>query len=31
MIWREPLRFSLVVNGVVVMGCEVVGIGLADF
>ena len=36
LVWRfceleGPLRFSVSVDGVVVVGCEVVGVGLADF
>ena len=30
MIWREPLRFNVTVDGVVVVGCEVVGVRLVD-
>ena len=30
MIWRGSLRFSMTVDGVVVVGCEVVSIGLVD-
>ena len=30
MIWRGSLRFSITVDGVVVVGCEVVSIGLVD-
>ena len=30
MIWRGSLRFSLTVDGVFVVGCEIVGIGLVD-
>ena len=30
MIWKGPLRFSVTVDGVVVVGCEVVGVGLVD-
>ena len=31
MIWREPLRFSVAVEGVVAEGCKVVGVRLMDF
>ena len=27
MIWREPLHFSVTVDGVAVVGCEVMGVG----
>ena len=30
-IWRGPLHLSAAVDCVVVMGCEVVGVGLVDF
>ena len=30
MIWRGPLRFSVTVDGVVVVGCEVMGVGLVE-
>ena len=30
MILRGPLRFSVTVYGVVVVSCEVVGVGLVD-
>ena len=30
MIWREPLSFSVTVDGVVVVGCKVVGVRLMD-
>ena len=30
MILRGPLRFSVTVDGVVVVGCKVVGVGLVD-
>ena len=29
-IWRAPLRFSVTVDDVVVVCCEVVGVGLVD-
>ena len=30
MILRGPLRFSVILYGVVVVSCEVVGVGLVD-
>ena len=30
MIWRGPLRFSVTVDGVVVVGCEVMDVGLVE-
>ena len=30
MILRGPLRFSVTLHGVVVVSCEVVGVGLVD-
>ena len=29
-IWTRPLHFSVTVGGMVVVGCEVVGVGLGD-
>ena len=31
MIWREPLRFSVAVDGIVVVVCEIVRVELVDF
>lgn len=31
LIWREPLRVSVAVDGMVVVGCEVVHVELVDF
>ena len=30
MVWREPLHFSVTMDGVVVVGCEVVDVGSMD-
>ena len=30
MIWRGPLRFSVTVDGVVVVGCDVMDVGLVE-
>ena len=30
MIWRGSLRFSVTVDGVVVVGCKIVGVRLMD-
>ena len=30
MIWREPLNFSVTVDGVALVGCKVVGVRLMD-
>ena len=30
MVWRGPLRFIVKVDGVVVVGCEVLGVGLVN-
>ena len=30
MIWRGPLRFSVTVDGMVAVGCDVVGFWLVD-
>lgn len=31
MIWRGLLRFSVAVDGVIVVSCKVVGIGLVNY